>query len=264
MAANINPNTGVAYGVISARSLDPEIIAMIEDNGDNVSEQNAEDEIRREINAEIEGGKLEADAFGDEMEKRIQRWHENSDEHVYRYVEYDDDGKIEVEVYSTWLGGAQLLYVIQSPHLCSAAPCSPCCPNAGDLDNRYENGDRGVTCYDVPPDWRAGVGELEATVESDEESGEEESATQELADLEPYVCEVVLKGFDGGTDETDDKVLWVVTSMTCDELATWMTERGLAYEMVSATDVHTGDDAVDFDLPEEEHDFIATVKELSK
>jgi hypothetical protein len=43
-----------------------------------------------------------------------------------------------------------------------------------------------------------------------------------------------------------------------------MRDRGLDFDKVSATDVHTGDDAVDFDLPEEEHDFIATVKERSK
>ena len=47
-------------------------------------------------------------------------------------------------------------------------------------------------------------------------------------------------------------------------LADWMRDRGLDFDKVSATDVHTGDDAVDFDLPEEEHDFIATVKERSK
>ena len=69
---------------------------------------------------------------------------------------------------------------------------------------------------------------------------------------------------DGGTDETDHKVLWVVTSMPCSKLEEWMRERGLEFEMVSATDVHTGDDAVDFDLPEEEHDFVAAVRERSK
>ena len=49
-----------------------------------------------------------------------------------------------------------------------------------------------------------------------------------------------------------------------EKLEEWMRSRGLKFEMVSATDVHTGDDAVDFDLPEEEHDFIAAVKERSQ
>ena len=52
--------------------------------------------------------------------------------------------------------------------------------------------------------------------------------------------------------------------MPCKKLADWMRDRGLDFDKVSATDVHTGDDAVDFDLPEEEHDFVAAVRERSK
>ena len=262
MAANIDPATGVHYGVINASSLDPNVIDMIMD-GDNVTEQAAEEEFRKQINHEIESGRLSADDFGEEMERRLRERSECASEDDYRYVEYDEGGKLTLEVQTTWLGGAMLVYVLQSPYLAAAPVCSPCCPNAGNLDERYEDGEGGVTCYDVPPDWRLDEGALEATVEEVGNCDEEE-LTAALDELEPYVCEVVLKGFDGGMDETDHKVLWVVTSMPCEKLEEWMRSRGLEFEMVSATDVHTGDDAVDFDLPEEEHDFIAAVKERSQ
>ena len=263
MAANINPTTGIHYGVISARSLDQDVIDMIMD-GDNVTEQAAEEEFRKQINHEIESGRLSADDFGEEMERRLRERSECASEDDYRYVEYDEAGKLQLEVQTIWLGSAMLVYVLQSPYLAAAPVCSPCCPNAGDLDNRYEDGEGGVTCYDVPPDWRIDEGALEATVEEVSNGDDEDELTAALEELEPYVCEVVLKGFDGGTDETDHKVLWVVTSMPCSKLEEWIRERGLEFEKVCATDVHTGDDAVDFDLPEEEHDFIATVKERSK
>ena len=267
MPANIHPTTGIPYGVINAGSLDPEIVDMITTDGENVSERDAEDEFRKQINHEIESGRLRADQFGEEMERRLRDRSEHASEDDYRYVEYDDGGKLMLEVQTTWLGGAMLVYVLQSPYLAAAPTCSPCCPNAGDLDNRYEDGEGGVTCYDVPPDWRREEGALEAVVEEESNGDDEEAIDAELEKLsesEPYVCEIVLKGFDGGTDETDHKVLWVVTSMPCSKLEEWMRERGLEFEKVCATDVHTGDDAVDFDLPEEEHDFVAAVRERSK
>ena len=48
--------------------------------------------------------------------------------------------------------------------------------------------------------------------------------------------------------------------MPCEKLGEWMRERGVDFESVSATEVHTSDAGVDFDLPEEEHDFLAQVK----
>jgi hypothetical protein len=47
---------------------------------------------------------------------------------------------------------------------------------------------------------------------------------------------------------------------TCEKLADWLTERGVEFESVTATEVHTEDAGIDFDLPEEEHDFMSQVK----
>ena len=48
------------------------------------------------------------------------------------------------------LGGAPMLWVYKSPHTTKARLCSPCVPNAGDLDNTDED---GYETYTVPDDW---------------------------------------------------------------------------------------------------------------
>ena len=37
-----------------------------------------------------------------------------------------------------YLGGCLLVWVIYSPYLTRASVCSPCCPNAGDLNNQSD------------------------------------------------------------------------------------------------------------------------------
>jgi hypothetical protein len=68
---------------------------------------------------------------------------------------YDD---IEYQV--TWLGGAPLVWVLKGPIGSVNRLCSPCVPNAGDLDSGFIGGDqvpppdfKGYECYVVPPNW---------------------------------------------------------------------------------------------------------------
>ena len=254
MATNINPDTGVRYGVISTRNIDQDVLDTILQNGTDLSYAEAEEEIRRDVEADVRAGKgILLDDVDMEVQSRME--HYQCEEPVVRYVLTDDAGQPTLEVQTTWLGGAQLLWVFKSPYRTKARLCSPCVPNAGDLDNLDPDGEE---CYDVPPDWRAGVDEVDAQLEDD--AAFEAVLENDDDEPEPYVCEVVLKGFDGSTDETDGHVLWVVTSMPCEKLADWLTERGVEFESVTATEVHTEDAGVDFDLPEEEHDFMSQVK----
>lgn len=265
MVPNINQETGIAYGVISGHAIEPDVLDMIERNGDNLSEREAEEGFRVAINNEIETGKLNADLFEEEMERRLREWHECSGEHIYRYVEYDDDGKIEVEIHTGWLGGAQLLWVIQSPYLSLAYPCSPCVPNAGDLDNRCgADAAEAVTCYDVPPEWRVSENGSDAVAESDDEFDEDDAESLELDEPEAVLYEIQLEGFDGATDATDDRIVWVaVTGMEASELEEWLRERGVRFVMVERMEHHPDSvrngGGLDFDLPEEEHDFLSKV-----
>jgi hypothetical protein len=67
--------------------------------------------------------------------------------HEYTY----DNGSTQYLL--TSLGGAPLAYVIKSSHVAFVKECSPCVPNAGDLDSPAKKiTDRGVFCYCPPID----------------------------------------------------------------------------------------------------------------
>ena len=60
---------------------------------------------------------------------------------------YEQDG---VKLLLEWLGGAIIIFVVESPYLCTnATQCSPCVPMAGDLDSIGGT----YTCFSLPPDW---------------------------------------------------------------------------------------------------------------
>lgn len=61
--------------------------------------------------------------------------------------EYPEDGEVsitysedDVDYLLDWLGGAPIVFVLNSPWYTRCSPCSPCLPNAGDLDSRYDLG----------------------------------------------------------------------------------------------------------------------------
>ena len=147
---NRNLETGIRYGIISASSLDSEIIDMIERNGDNLTADEALKQIRLDVNKAVDAGEVEEDDFDAEVDRRMTEWSENASEEVYRLVE--GEGNTRLEVQTTWLGGAQLVWVFRSPHMTYRGLCSPCVPNALDLDTPFDP--HGHLGYDVPPDWR--------------------------------------------------------------------------------------------------------------
>lgn len=139
---NYNPATGVPYGVIACQSLDAELVDELwYTHGTDLSYEEAVRELRNEVNAEVEAGELDEDDFDSELDLRVERIQidEPTIEGVYEGVQY----------HISWLGGAPLLWVFESPHINPHAQCSPCVPGAGDLDSEGD-----VLCYDVPDDWR--------------------------------------------------------------------------------------------------------------
>lgn len=69
------------------------------------------------------------------------------DEEEYEYI-------TETEQYLlSYLGGAPMIWAMKTPFLTKARLCSPCVPNAGDLDSPDPD---GYECYAVEPDWFEG------------------------------------------------------------------------------------------------------------
>lgn len=177
---NCNELSGIRFGIIRANSLDPEVIDQIQDEGKapkwedahqelaNEAERMAED-IEDEVRIAIteRGGVTdgEYETLWEELvdEAYAKLGFSDRDDFVNHHIDKGlDDCNIEEPVYefdidgvkgrTTWLGGAQLVWVFESPTLALVNLCSPCVPNCGNLDSLNPD---GVECYDVPADWRS-------------------------------------------------------------------------------------------------------------
>ena len=149
---NTNPETGIRYGTIYLNSLDGDTAQWLWDNGENVSEREAYEDLKSSIELdlrwEVDNGRLNEVEFADELDYRLEHACENLqiEEPV---IEGTCDG---VSYAISWLGGAPLLWVFDSPVISKVRLCSPCVPNAGDLDSLDDD---GYECYGIPADWYA-------------------------------------------------------------------------------------------------------------
>jgi hypothetical protein len=130
MAPNTNPETGIRYGVVSLHSLEDWVWDEFFQSGTNLTYQACLEEWRSE------NPDADEDEFNDSYE---------GEEECYELVTSEG-----LKLGLSYLGGAGLVWVYESPHKTTARLCSPCCPNAGDLDNRTPG---GVECYTLPEDW---------------------------------------------------------------------------------------------------------------
>jgi hypothetical protein len=130
--SNINPDTGIRYGVISLNSLNDYVFDEFFYNGRNLTFERALQDFKDE----------NSDATDDDIDDAMQYW--ECDECEY-YLEIEG-----MKLGITYLGGAAMVWIYESPHTANVKLCSPCVPNAGDLDNKIAD---GFICYDLPADW---------------------------------------------------------------------------------------------------------------
>ena len=155
--ANIHPLTGIRYGAINGNSLDPDVLCVLYDRASEVVFNAYRlDEMKKFANeqdydyiTDIQADDLFnslTDAFGYQFESFIYSIDENF-EHDEPQAEFEYEG---IKVVFSYLGGAPLVMVTESPYIAIANLCSPCLPNAGDLDSKNPDGEE---CYDVPVEW---------------------------------------------------------------------------------------------------------------
>lgn len=143
---NTNPTTGIRYGIISSHSLHPEVIDEIQQRGTDVHFESS----RKDMDAALRGAiedYLPSWAVDDVAQKAWDLYEGfDDDEPVH---EFELDG---VKGRTTWLGGALLVWIFESPHVVKAKLCSPSVPNCTDQDHPDNDGEWG---YAPPPDWYA-------------------------------------------------------------------------------------------------------------
>ena len=155
--ANINSETGIHYGAISGHSLDPDVLNTIQDKVFDLEYDAAyKDHLKRLLwsaSLIILDDSLTVQQLIDKCEAN------DIDPDIDHFADHfyceEPSGTVNHEgliVTFSWLGGAPLIIVNKSPFVTFARQCSPCVPNAGDLDNLDPD---GVECYNVPENWRS-------------------------------------------------------------------------------------------------------------
>lgn len=153
---NIHPITNVRYGVLCLRGIDSDVSSdLMFQNG--IDTNYIEAMISRINSTDIE---FNSDANDNENTyqywDRIQKELEALDYDWYDFHEEYQD--FTGDVYACQMDGVtcivnnndNVLMVLESPVIVNAALCSPCYPNAGDLDNLDED---GYETYFVPDSW---------------------------------------------------------------------------------------------------------------
>jgi hypothetical protein len=147
MAANINAETGIRYGVIDARDvplLDDEIFT----NGtDETFEAHRRDCIKQIAAVLDELGQRNCERTATDIVDNFEWDRYEADELEHTYI--DSDGN---KFLRSHLGGAPLIWCIKTDRIVKVRSlCSPCVPNAADLNSGES--DDGYECYGIPAAW---------------------------------------------------------------------------------------------------------------
>ena len=143
--ANTNPETGIRYTVYSSHSINSDLMQDLWFTyGKNIDEEYAMQQAYLEARSEAQDAAAEAGETFDEDEFEAE-WEcpdlcieEPHIEGEYQGVKYG----------ISWLGGAPILFVYESPHTATFGLCSPCIPNACE-----SNTPGGYEGYSLPSDW---------------------------------------------------------------------------------------------------------------
>lgn len=158
---NVNTETGIRYGVVSLHSLAEWTFDEFFYNGESATMRAIEqDALAERKNLRFAGmcPDCRADLNGDDCPECH---YSTEDDNGELPDDFWDDIQIEEEEFElvtsdglslalSYLGGAPLVWVFKSPVTTRARLCSPCVPNAGDLDAKDP---AGFECYDLPSEW---------------------------------------------------------------------------------------------------------------
>jgi len=171
---NMNEKTQIPYGVLAANDV-PFLFDDITMHGDNLSHEQLREDVQERLEDAIQGVVEDYTHKATQIVKNLDvaeildalechgLWDSYiTEEEEYAY-EYEHKGKA-VKLLVSWLGGAPLIWVLESPFITYCRPCSPCVPGAGDLNSPDADG-MVAHCLppeDMPEDWQGNIELLEA------------------------------------------------------------------------------------------------------
>lgn len=147
---NHDGETGIHYGEIHQNSVSPEAVSDMQANGENLTYNAALEDAKLRLKGAIE--EAMKDYVGDGCVKSMVEAATDAlvDDFGDTYEAQDERYRYEKEGYIVQSCLDYDLIVIKSPFFTWARQCSPCVPNAGDLDNPE---DGGLKTYCLGADW---------------------------------------------------------------------------------------------------------------
>lgn len=159
--SNVNAETGIRYGVIDARYC-MEFYNDICTNGDSITYRNWKEEMISAILSGICGALDMSPTREERLSGNLRDIAENTfdalaDDGVFddtsfeeEEYEYEENGN---QYLLSYLGGAPLIWAIKTSNIVNVQSlCSPCVPNAGDLNSGLVSSGEGYECYGLPED----------------------------------------------------------------------------------------------------------------
>lgn len=159
---NVNPHTGIAYGYINANNVNSEVLNEIFCNGIDVARLEADIDFAKRYDFVVPEQKESEDytAYLERVQSDMLDFLNNLGDDVMEEVEEHDREYEEFtgHVHAATVDKTTVLYNTDNNTICVMDgiyvgffyACSPCCPNAGDLDSAGGS----VETYDVPASWR--------------------------------------------------------------------------------------------------------------
>lgn len=161
MTANINPETNLPYGVVSGNKLHPEVQdALYQKALDVVCKALRDERIAQWKKKIVEAlGDLDGAASIEEDTQGVQEIAEYLTDEDYDsdYLPEEPCAEVEhdgIRVQVSYLGGAMLVTSLNGEVVSGESQCSPCVPNAINLDaGQWPPGDSNFDCHGFPIDW---------------------------------------------------------------------------------------------------------------
>lgn len=152
---NVNATTGIRYGVVSGHNA-PYLMERIFDSGtDETFAAYRADCVRRMASLLEDMGQRDAEIQAEEIVDNFEWDNYECDESEYSYT--DPKGN---KFLLGYLGSAPIIWCVETDTLTYVKSlCSPCVPNAGDLDSGFDP--HGMKCYGIPSEYAGTDGDTE-------------------------------------------------------------------------------------------------------
>jgi len=149
MFPNMNLETGIHFGCISQNTLDTDALMGLIDNSADVLYDSASDEFKEDLKTAIEektilelltNNYMDESLVDEEYDTIVEEWCQGYQNDYHQWYYQDEEYEMDFSE------DMNCIIILKSPYYTYCRGCSPCVPNAGDLDEPvtpedYENDD---------------------------------------------------------------------------------------------------------------------------